>query len=186
MKTKGVAPSMSREEFLETLLGFEEGPQMEFKRLGKLERPLETIVAFANTEGGFLVLGLEDPKKASGHDRLYGIEENPEALDELRRLLRQRVTPALTSPAVDEPEFTDVPCTLRTGKPGRLVIVQVHPSPTVHSLVDGATLARVGRSNRQLTAAEITNLSLQRGTRSVVDDPVSVPFDLLDTATWRQ
>lgn len=32
-------------------------------------------------EGGFLVLGLEDFKKAQGDDRLFGVQENPEAVE---------------------------------------------------------------------------------------------------------
>jgi len=36
-----------------------------------VHKALETVVAFANTEGGFLVLGFEDIKKAKGVDRLF-------------------------------------------------------------------------------------------------------------------
>lgn len=48
-------------------------------------KALETLCAFANTRGGTLALGLEDRAKAQGMERLHGLAENPEAVDELRR-----------------------------------------------------------------------------------------------------
>lgn len=77
------------DELIDTLLEFEEGPGFEVKRVGDNRRKLETIVAMANSEGGLLVLGIEDPKKASGRDRVYGIEENTESVDELQRYLER-------------------------------------------------------------------------------------------------
>jgi|GEM_PF-4231639 len=65
-------------------------------------------------------------------------------------------------------------------------MVHVEKSAAVHSLIDGGTSTRARKSNRQLSAPEITTLSLQRGVRSVVDEPVNVPMDLVDTHTWRQ
>jgi len=41
-------------------------------------------------------------------------------------------------------------------------------------------------SNREMTAAEITELSFQRGTISAESEAVSVPFELLETETWRR
>jgi ATP-dependent DNA helicase RecG len=177
---------MAIDDEIEKVLALEEGQHFEFKRAGNNSRAIESVVALANTGGGIILLGIEDPKKATGRDRLYGIEENHEAVDELQRLIRTRITPLLSPPLVEQPTFTEIPCILRDGKPGHIVLVQVNQSAAVHSLVGGATFARFGRTNQQLSAAEITDLSLRRGTRSVVDDPVSVSFDLLDTATWRQ
>ncbi len=61
-----------------------ENKRVSGKMVGKA---LETICAFSNTEGGILALGIEDIAKATGRARLIGIEENPEAVDELRRKL---------------------------------------------------------------------------------------------------
>ena len=68
-------------ELVAHLLALPESVVFETKRVsGKMvHKALETIVAFANTEGGNLVLGIEDVQKAQGADRLYGIVENPEA-----------------------------------------------------------------------------------------------------------
>jgi ATP-dependent DNA helicase RecG len=67
------------------LLAQSESARFESKRVsGKMVgKALETLCAFANTSGGTLALGLEDPLKAMGRDRLFGIGENPEAMDEL-------------------------------------------------------------------------------------------------------
>lgn len=53
----------------------------EFKRLAGekfVEKIVETIVAFANADGGTLVLGIDDPEKTKfkGEARIFGIEEN--------------------------------------------------------------------------------------------------------------
>ena len=50
---------------------------------------------FANTDGGTLVLGLADLKEFKGDARLFGIEENPEAVDELQRKLLTEFLPAI-------------------------------------------------------------------------------------------
>lgn len=61
---------------LEQVLSRSESRHLEFKRVsGKMvNKALETICAFANTEGGVLVLGLADPKEHQGRERLFGIE----------------------------------------------------------------------------------------------------------------
>ena len=68
--------------FVAQLLDFDESRTFETKRIAgqKLTRALESVVAFANTDGGFVVLGLEDKDKASGQDRVFGIQENPAAV----------------------------------------------------------------------------------------------------------
>jgi ATP-dependent DNA helicase RecG len=182
-----VSPDLKTDDdFVRELLDLPEGLRFDCKRVGpKNDRKLETIVAFANTEGGLLALGVEDPKKAKGRERLHGIDENPESIDELKRLLIHRVTPPLRAPDTDEPKFFELKCALRDGRLGKLTLVTVAKSAAVHSIVDGGTPGRFEKSNRWLSAEEITRLSLQRGKISAVDEPVPVPFDLLDTATWR-
>ncbi|MBX6332629.1 MAG: putative DNA binding domain-containing protein [Gemmatimonadaceae bacterium] len=174
------------DKFVDQLLQIPEGPGFETKRVGDNRRKIETVVAFSNTEGGLLLLGVEDESKARGRDRLYGIQENPEAVDELRRLLRQRITPVLEPPSVEPPRFIGIGCTLRDGTRGSIMAVQVAKSTAVHSVVDGGTYVRMSRSNRQISAAEITELAMRRGTVSAVNALVDVPFDLLDTVYWRE
>ena len=172
---------------MERTLELEESHTFDTKRLGRnIASSLETIDAFANADGGHLLLGVEDRKKSTGRDRVYGIQENPEAVDELRRLLSHRITPPLAPPECRQPGFIEIGCTLRDGRRSSVVVVRVDKSAGVHSLVDGGTFVRLGTTNRQLSAAEITELSMQRGAQSAVNTLVDVSFGLLDTTHWRE
>ncbi|HVC98493.1 MAG TPA: ATP-binding protein, partial [Pirellulales bacterium] len=52
-------------------LSEEESYTFDCKRIKEnLTKILETIVAFANSDGGTIALGLEDPGKATGRDRV--------------------------------------------------------------------------------------------------------------------
>jgi len=164
------------------LLALPESVVFETKRVsGKMvHKALETIVAFANTEGGNLVLGIEDVQKAQGADRLYGMVENPEAVNELQRKAASQITPPL-----DDLNWTTVACQLRDGTMGEVMVVGVPRSGIVHSLVDGGTWKRLSNGNRQMTAHEINELSFARGVVSAETEAVEVPFELLDTEHWR-
>lgn len=168
--------------FLELILPHGENQQFETKRVsGKMVgKALETVCAFANTRGGMLVLGVEDFAKAKGMERLFGIGENPEAVDELLRKLNSHLLPA-----VEQVEAIRVPCCLRDGASGFLVVLKVPVSDKVHSILDDGTWIRGEASNREMTASEITDLSYRRGVRSAESEPVDIDFDLLDGEAWR-
>lgn len=173
-------------DLVESILTFRESSRFETKRVGgKTERSLETIAAFANSDGGYLVLGVDDPGRETGAQRVYGVEENAEWLDELRRLVAQRFTPPLGPPNCKPPAFVPIACTLRNGSAGTIMLVSVESSRAVHSLVDGKTFVRLDKSNRAISAVEITELSLRRGSVSFVAQPVDVELDLLDTKYYR-
>ncbi len=174
------------DDLVDELLRQPEGLRFEAKRVGDNTRKTQSIVAFANTEGGLLVLGFEDEDKAAGRARVHGIEENAESVDELQRLLGHRVTPPIGEPASEPPRFIRIGCRLRTGEVGSVMVVQVPKSTAVHSVVNGGTYVRYLKSNRQISAAEITELAMRRGTNSVVNATVDVAFDLLDTRFWRE
>ena len=138
-----------------TLLKTPESQTLEFKRVsGKMVgKALETICAFANTEGGVLVLGVADPSSGAGTTRLHGIEENPEALDELRRKTLTQLNPPLTGL-----HWMRLPCTRNNGDPGYIVLLRVEKSDKVHSIVDDGTWTRLTASNREMNAGEIADL----------------------------
>lgn len=159
-----------------------ESSVLETKRVsGKMVgKALETICAFANTHGGWLLLGVEDAAKASAEQRLYGIGENPEAVDELMRKLNSHHLPVVERVAAFR-----VQCTLRDGTAGFVVAINVPASDKVHSILDDGTWTRGDTSNREMNASEITELSYRRGVRSAESEPVDVDFELLDTDTWK-
>ena len=155
--------------FCTWLLQNPESPTLETKRVsGKMVgKALETVCAFANSSGGWLVLGVEDAAKASGAARWIGIGENPEAVDELRRKLVSHLLPA-----VDGTREVQIAVTCADGRDGRLLALHVPASDKVHSILDDGTWLRGQASNREMTASEITDLSYQRGVRSAESEPV--------------
>ncbi|MGS1125546.1 ATP-binding protein [Rhodanobacter sp. UC4437_H4] len=169
-------------QVLRWALPLAETQNLETKRVsGKMvSKALETICAFANTQGGWLLLGVEDAARASGSDRLFGIGENPEAVDEL---LRKLMTHHL--PMVEGVVGLRMHTTLREGNQGEIVALYVPTSDKVHSILDDGTWTRGQASNREMTATEVTELCYRRGVRSAESELVEVDFDLLDTETWR-
>lgn len=159
-----------------------ESPVLETKRVsGKMVgKALETVCAFANTQGGWLLLGIEDADKATGSARLFGIGENPEAVDELLRKLKTHHLPVIAG--IRAYRLRTV---LRDGSQGLVVALHVPVSDKVHSILDDGTWTRGQASNREMNATEITELSYRRGVRSAETEPVDIDFELLDTDTWR-
>ena len=62
----------------------------------------------------------------------------------------------------------------------------VPQSDKVHSIVDDGTWTRLTAGNREMTAAEIAELSYRRGVRSAESEPVPVDWALLDTPVWAE
>jgi len=170
------------DDLIDGVLGMEESYTFDCKRIRKdLKKVLETIVAFANSDGGTVALGFEDPDKAAGRDRVFGIQENPMNWDELRRLMRSRITESnhLQTTA------TEIGCTLRDGTNGSVVFLRIHKSVRIHSIVDDGTFRRLDKGNKELTASEINALCFQRGTISAETQLENTDFGLLDTDHWR-
>jgi ATP-dependent DNA helicase RecG len=169
-----------------TLLGTAESRTLDFKRISaKHSRMTETVCAFANSEGGLLVIGVGDAKDlkpgAKPESRLYGIEENAEGFDDLRRQVMARF-----APPIDKLHWLRLPCTLHDGKAGHIVLLRVEKSEQVHSVVGNGTWTRMDSSNREMNAAEIADLHYRRGVRSAVSEPVPVALELLETDAWRR
>lgn len=78
-----------------------ETQNLEFKRLQGtkvVEKIIQTIIALTNTEGGVIVIGIDDPEKTKLKDlnRIYGIEENLDLFDSIGREI-QRIIPPLSN-----------------------------------------------------------------------------------------
>lgn len=129
------------------------------------------------------VIGVGDAKElkpgAKPSSRLFGIEENPEAFDDFRRQVMQRF-----SPAIERLHWLRLPCALRDGTPGHIIMLRVEKSDFVHSVLGNGTWTRMDASNRELNAAEIAELAYRRGVRSAVSETVPITLDLLATDTW--
>lgn len=174
-------------KLIETLIHRGESTRLEFKRVsGKMVgKALETVCAFANAEGGMLVLGIADVGDFQGSARLFGLEENQEAVDELLRKLLTEFTPALASVTLHR-----LACSLHNGpakgQPGHLLLINVPASRAVHSIVNGGTFTRLNASNRSMNADEVTELTYRRGVRSAASEPVAISLERLQTDIWRR
>lgn len=179
-----LSPSQAADR-ITALLAAHESRTLEFKRISAKQKSMfEAICAFANSDGGLLVIGVGDAKDlkpgAKPESRLFGIEENPEAFDDFRRHVMQRF-----APPISQLHWIRVPCTLHNNQPGHVVLLRVEKSEQVHSVVGNGTWTRMDASNRELSAAEIADLAYQRGVRSAASELVPIKLDLLDTPTWR-
>ncbi len=126
------------------LLGRQSGLQLEFLPRLELEPLLETIVAFANSEGGQIVVGAD----ASG--RLVGGVQAEHADDVLRAALT-----GVRPPLRVEVEPYELP-------QGTVLVFQAPRTGDLHSLSDGRVLARRGASNEVLTGDDLALLAAGR------------------------
>jgi predicted HTH transcriptional regulator len=68
-----------------------EGSRLEFKRgLPRASKVARTLAAFANTRGGYLLVGVDD------HGRVEGAPRPRETAEELRAIAREAIEPPLT------------------------------------------------------------------------------------------
>jgi ATP-dependent DNA helicase RecG len=105
----------------------------------------EHLVAFANTDGGTIVMGYDERGKPIGRVTPEDIEG---ALREAASMTRPMVRASL--------EQADA------SGGGPSLVVRVPRSTDLHSLLDGRVLIRMGVNNRPLTGDEIRNLATSK------------------------
>jgi len=147
---------------LTKLLKQPEGKTLEFKRdLSSPDGVLRTIVAFANTSGGTLLVGVED-----GSHHVRGIADPLATEERLANLLSDNVLPRLV------PELEVLPWR-RT----HVLAVQVHPSYSrPHHLksagAERGVYVRVGSSNRQADRELVAELRRFASGESYDEEPL--------------
>jgi predicted HTH transcriptional regulator len=100
---------------VEDLLKRAEGKTLEFKRdLSSPDGALKTIVAFANTAGGTLLIGVEDRSR-----RVRGVAHALDVEERLASLVTDGVSPRLV-PGIE----------ILPWRRTQILAVQVHPSPS--------------------------------------------------------
>jgi len=133
---------------IDVVLREPEGKTLELKRDVSSPRPaLRTLVAFANSAGGRLVLGVED-----GTRHVVGVADPLRLEERLTSLIADSIAPQLL------PDIDIVPW-----RSTHLVVVQVHPSPLRphHIRAEGearGTYVRLGSTDRRADAALIAEL----------------------------
>ena len=150
---------MTDQEILQIFLDTQEWQRFECKRAAiQPSKLLETVVAFANTDGGFIVIGLEDPSKAREEERLIGISENPNNVSEFLKLIEKEIDPPLKSWSKFELNISNIHKTKDV-----LLVINIRKSNDVHSLKKGDTYVRKGNQNVKITANEIIRLKYEKG-----------------------
>jgi len=157
---------MTDQEILKIFLETQEWQCFECKRAAvQPAKALETVVAFANTEGGFLIIGLEDPEKAKNSKRFIGIREDPDNVSEFLKLIEKEITPPLQLWTGFYLEITNI-----HREKDKLLVVRIRKSNNIHSLKRGDTFIRKGRQNVKLTAEEIIRLKYEKGSLKFEDE----------------
>lgn len=158
-----------------------ESQTIEFKRLTEdkvVTKAIETAVAMANTEGGVIVLGIDDPEKTKlkGKNRIFGIYEKPDIFDALGREI-QRITPPLSS--IWPPRVLEV----ENKKIGLLFIPKAVDS---FRSVKNHVYIRGEKGNRPLTAHEVVKFAYVKGFEKADKNLVDVDFKLIKTTYFEQ
>lgn len=115
----------------------------------------ETMIAFANSEGGTVVLGVDLQGRPTG--RLL-----PE---DVEGLLTQAI-PLCRPPVIADWDYHETP-------KGSLVVLRVPRSPELHSLVDGRVLVRYRTENRPLGGEAIRHLAATKSSADFETEPVA-------------
>ena len=160
---------------------------IEFKRLGGsrndgVDRVLQSIVAMANTDGGTIVLGVDDPEKTTlkGSNRIFGIEENIALYDELGRSVR-KIYPPISS--IWPPELIETEDKKRIG----LLFIPKVGDGFRH--IENRVYVRLEKGNKLLSPQEILHLAYVKGFSRADKELVEVDFSLLQTSfyeLWRK
>ncbi len=128
-----------------------EGQWLERKSARIRARDLaDTLVAFANAEGGVVVVGIRD-------GRIEGIDSAGERVNEWRQAgIDFTEPPVRTSAEI-------ISCRNDAGWQDRLLVLEVSASDTVHVNRKGEVLLRVGDESRRLSAMEAQELHFDKG-----------------------
>ena len=126
-----------------------EGKTLEYKRdLTSPDGLLKTLVAFANTAGGILAIGIED-----GTRRVIGVPDVLATEERLASMIADSIRPRLV------PDIEIVPW-----RKTQVLVVQVYPSAArPHYLArlgpEAGVFVRLGSTNRRADAAQIGEMS---------------------------
>ncbi len=163
---------------LEYLLDLRESQEFDCKRARiKPSKIVETICAFANTDGGVIALGVEDPEKASRSERLIGIAEGDDNVSDILNAIDKEFEPPLFPV---KKQYIDI--INSQNHPDRLLLLTISKGEDIHSLKNGDTFRRDGNKNHKMGASEITRLRYEKGILKYEDEKATdVKLNDLDT-----
>ena len=138
---------------IEDILSREEGQTFDRKSVRIKPKDLAvTMIAFANADGGDLVVGITDGKK-----EIEGVDGDEKILNDIRR------TPFdFCSPSVNA-QIEMVPCIDRTGKENHVLVFHIEPSLRVYANQADEVFLRVGDKSKKLSFDERFQLMNDKG-----------------------
>ena len=135
-----------------------QGPRLAFLEDADSTAIAETLVAFANTEGGTILLGLnEDGTPASKQISTSNLEQALKDADDL-------YNPPIVLGKWEEVEFSNGDSQNGNSGDNTVYAVKIPRSIELHALSDGRVLIRSGSTNRPLGGQEILRLASAKNT----------------------
>ena len=111
-----------------------------------------TIVAFANADGGTIVIGVSDKNR-----KIEGVDQRTEKLNELLRVPLDFCNPSVSI-------TTDlVPCTDKDGNDNHILLMYIPASSELHANQADEAFMRVGDKSRKLSFEERIQLMYDNG-----------------------
>jgi ATP-dependent DNA helicase RecG len=109
-----------------------------------------TLVAFANAEGGTIVVGLHGGK-------VQGLNAVVRKINDYRQASIDHTSPPVRT------SFEEIRCVNDRGEDDRLLLIRVDPSERVHELKNGDCYLRIGDENRKLNFSQRQELEFDKG-----------------------
>ena len=119
------------------------------------------IVAFANADGGTLVIGMEDDGE------ITGIDDYPNQVNEILRVPFDFCRPSVLV------ETETLACTDKFGKSNHLLIITIPQSPELHANQQDDVYYRMGDKSQRLSFDDRLRLMYSKGMRYFEDEPVA-------------
>ena len=119
------------------------------------------IVAFANADGGVLVVGIEDDLK------ITGIDDYTENVNEIMRVPFDYCKPSV------KVNFSTVECTDFKGKPNHVLVMEIPQCKQVHANQQDDVYYRMGDKSKKLGFEERLSLMNDKGDTYYEDSPVA-------------
>ena len=162
----------------------EETQTIEFKRLNGekiVSKIIQTIVAMANTDGGVIIFGVEDPEKTKlkGLDRVFGIEENKEIYDEIFHEIKNIIPPISNL----------IPDLINVEEGKTIALFNIPKATESFFSINNEIFVRLHKSNKKLTPYEVVKLNYAKGFEKADKELVDIDFKLLQTSyfeDWRK
>lgn len=118
------------------------------------------MIAFANADGGLLVIGIED------NGDITGIDDYTKHVNELLRASFDFCQPSIMI------ETETISCTDKKGKSNHLLLIRIPQSGELHANHRDEVFLRIGDKSKKLTFDERLQLMYSKGSRYYENEPV--------------